>query len=75
MDIGKRLALVRQSKGMTIKDVAEKTVKTYDRIETGKINVNFKMLLKICEVLKINIWDLVAPTLKIEFEEPSDMSF
>ncbi len=72
MNIGKRLALVRQSRGMTIEEVSDKVVKSYDRIETGKINLKFNILLQVCEVLKIDVWDLLAEKLVITYSENVD---
>ncbi len=70
MNIGRRLAIVRQSRGLTIKDVTSKGItNSYDRIETGKINVSFAVLLEICEILQIDIWDLVAEELIVKYKE------
>ena len=69
MNIGKRLALVRQSRGLTIEQVSALTSSSYDRIETGRINLKFDLLLKICDVLDIKIWDLVTEELKLNYSE------
>lgn len=74
MNIGRRLQLVRQSRGLTIDQVAKQTVSSYDRIETGKCALKFDLLLKICEVLEIKIWDLTAPVLELTYSDDIDQS-
>ncbi|KKN23837.1 hypothetical protein LCGC14_0900930 [marine sediment metagenome] len=70
MNIGRRLALVRQSRGLTIKELAKKIGNnSYDKFETGRIVPKFDVLLTICVVLEINIWDLVAEELLIKYIE------
>lgn len=70
MNIGKRIAIVRQAKGLTIAEVSEKIGnKGYDRMETGKNPIKFEVLLKICEAIDIKIWELTAETLIIEIKD------
>lgn len=70
MNIAKRISLVRKAKGLTIEEVSEKIGKsTYDRVETGKIELKFSELLAVCTVLDIKIWDLVAEKLIITYSE------
>lgn len=70
MDIGKRLSIVRQAKGLTIKQVAKKAKKsTYDRVETNKATIKFDELLKVCDVLDIEIWELCAEELIIKIKD------
>lgn len=68
MDIGKRILLVRQSKGLVRSDFGEIASKI-EHIETGRVVPKFNQLLDICEFLDIEIWDLTAETLTIEFKE------
>lgn len=73
MDIYKRLKLVRQSKSLTIAQVSDKLGNTsYDRIEKGVSRLNFEDLLKICEILDVKIWDLVAKELIVKFSEEAE---
>jgi len=70
MNIGKRISIVRQARGLTIKEVAKQIGKTtYDRVETGKIEPKFSEVLQVCKILNIPIWELVAKDLIIKYNE------
>lgn len=70
MKIGTRMAIVRKSRELTIKQVADKLGNTtYDRIEVGKIDPKFGTILDICKILKIDIWELVADELIVKYTE------
>ena len=70
INIGKRLSIVRHARGLTIEDVCIRLDRhTYARMETGKMDVKFTDLLKICDILQINVRDLVAEELSIKYQE------
>lgn len=57
----KRLELIRKEKGYTQRHVAfncDMEEQNYRRIEKGLTNPTLKSLVKICEVLEIDIKDL-----------------
>lgn len=59
--IGKRVAEIRQAKGLSIRQLAELcgvTAQNITKIEHGKYNVSIDILGKICEVLGCRI-DLI----------------
>lgn len=60
-DIGKRVAEIRQNKGLSIRQLAELcgvTAQNITKIEHGKYNVSVDILGKICEALGCRI-DLI----------------
>jgi|TARA_R110000764_G_C10701916_1_gene345379 transcriptional regulator with XRE-family HTH domain len=70
MNIAKRITLVRQARGFTIEQMSKKINKTtYDRVETGKLELKFSELITICKVLEINIWELTAKELVVKYTE------
>jgi transcriptional regulator with XRE-family HTH domain len=59
--IGNNLRSIRLSKGLTMRDVAERCgmeENNYGRFERAQTNPTIKSLLNICEVLEIDIKDL-----------------
>ena len=60
--IGKRIAEIRQAKGLSIRQLAEASGVNFAniyKIENGKYNVSIDILGKICEALDCRI-DIVA---------------
>jgi transcriptional regulator with XRE-family HTH domain len=58
MSIGDRLKKARQSKGLQQKDMAEKLQISragYSRIETGKVEITSKNLVKIAGILEVSL--------------------
>lgn len=56
--IGKRIAEIRQAKGLSIRQLAEASGVNFAniyKIENGKYNVSIDILGKICEVLDCRI--------------------
>lgn len=61
MDVGERLRLLRQEKGMTLAEVSSKSgvaQATLSRIENGHMTGTIKSHMRICEALGINLIDL-----------------
>ena len=59
--VGKRLATLRQEKGMTQKELAEQigvSRQTINAIEKGEYNPTIKLCLKICWALDCRLDDL-----------------
>ena len=59
--VGNNLKQARKFKGLTQKEVAEKlkmTQQQYSRFETGKFELNYQQILKVCEILDITPNDL-----------------
>jgi len=57
--IGTKIREARQSAGLTQKDLARKaktSFETINRIENGKANTTVEMLLKLEELLRIDIF-------------------
>ena len=69
MNIGKRIAAVRASKGISLKDFKEKYGKDIQHIEYGHTMPKWDELLKICDILKISISDLTAEELIIRIKD------
>ena len=66
---GNCLARLRASKRMTKNQVSKKIGvewKRYDDIEAGKVNITFKTLAKILDILDSNINDLFAQPKTLE---------
>jgi putative transcriptional regulator len=60
-NLGKRLKVIRNEKGLTLKELGYKTDKepqSINRVEMGDINPTYLYLLKICEGLEIKITEL-----------------
>ena len=63
-DIGARLKEARQSKGLKQKAMADKLYISragYSRMETGKVDITTKNLVKIAEILDISLdWPVTS---------------
>ncbi len=62
-ELGERFRLIRESKGLSQKDVAlksDKTQQSIQRFEKGRRNVSYIYLLEVCEGLDIDIVELFA---------------
>ena len=61
--VAKRIAEIRQAKGITQDEMAEKlgcATRNYQRIEYGQ-NVTIKTLVRIANLLGVTVTDLVPP--------------
>lgn len=67
MNVGENIKKIRQEKGLTIKDIAEKTDITnslVSQIENNKVNPSLKTLIAIAEALRVKIGTF--------FDDPKD---
>ena len=58
-----RLSDIRQAKGLTQKELADKLGMSYSylsKLESGKVNVSLATLRKLAKALKVRVADLVA---------------
>ena len=59
--LGKRLKEIRKSKGLTMREVADNCQmdeNNYGRFEKGQTNPTIKSLVRICEVLEVELQEL-----------------
>ena len=59
--VGRALKDARRFKGLTQKEVASLLLMTqqqYSRFETGKFELNYQQIVKLCEILEITPNDL-----------------
>lgn len=71
--LGARIRNLRESKGLTQEQVAEKmscTRQKYARIEKGLIDISYASLITIAQVLEINIEDITSSVNNISQKEP-----
>jgi transcriptional regulator with XRE-family HTH domain len=60
--IGKKLQEVREKKGLSLRDVAERYHKSYTTIyayETGRNGINVSVLKDLCDIYGVNYLDLL----------------
>lgn len=58
-----RLRAIRQAKGLTQKELADKLGMSYTylcNLENGKVNVSLTTLRRLAKALKVRVLDLVA---------------
>lgn len=61
--LGQRIKSIRESKGMTLKELGhliDKEPQSISRVEHGQINPTYIYLLKVCEGLGTNIEELIS---------------
>lgn len=62
MEIGKEISKLRKERGMTIRELADKTGITYSAfpgIESGKTDIRIGTLEKIAKGLRIKVSDII----------------
>ncbi|MBX9734239.1 MAG: helix-turn-helix domain-containing protein [Chitinophagaceae bacterium] len=60
-NLGQKLKLMRQAKGLTLKELGyrvDKDPQSISRVEMGDINPTYLYLMQICEGLEIEMTDL-----------------
>lgn len=61
-DLGERLKELRNKRGMSIRELAERADMGYtnlSNIETGKVNPKYTTLVKLAEALEMNLRELI----------------
>ncbi|GIX46526.1 MAG: hypothetical protein KatS3mg131_0737 [Candidatus Tectimicrobiota bacterium] len=74
--LGKRLRQLRQARGLTQWQVAERGInyKYYQRIERGRINVTVRTLARLAALLEVPLHELFCDTPNAESKDDARLS-
>jgi transcriptional regulator with XRE-family HTH domain len=70
MEIGTKIRQIRELKGLSQEKMANElglSLTGYSKIERNELSLNYEKLLKISEILKVNIENLIGFEKKIAF--------